>query len=287
VLTDYHMHLQPDGPGARAAAAAGWEADGGHLSPGWIGRYVARARARGVTEIAFTEHVHRFAEAREWHPNPWWRAEATEDADAYCEALVAAREAGLPVLVGVEMDWLPARRTEIAAFLDGRPFDLVLGSVHWLEDDGVDHPDHPVWDRLPAEEVWDRYLDELVAAARSGLFDVLAHPDLPKVFGSAPPSAALARFDEVVAAIAETGIAIECSSAGLRKPVGELYPDPDLLARFAAAGVPATLASDAHRPEDVARDYPTAVAALRGAGYTTITRFRRRVPEQVEFAPWA
>jgi histidinol-phosphatase (PHP family) len=128
--------------------------------------------------------------------------------------------------------------------------------------------------------VWGRYLDELVAAARSGLFDVLAHPDLPKVFGVAMPPELEERLDGVVEAIAATGIAIECSSAGLRKPVQELYPDPGLLARFRAAGVPVTLASDAHAPEDVARDYPTAVAALRGAGYETLTRFRARQPEQ-------
>jgi histidinol-phosphatase (PHP family) len=85
-----------------------------------------------------------------------------------------------------------------------------------------------------------------------------------------------ARVDDVVAAVAASGVAVECSSAGLRKPVNEIYPDPDWLARFNAAGVPVTLASDAHRPEDVGRDYPTAVAALRGAGYTTLTRFRAR-----------
>jgi histidinol-phosphatase (PHP family) len=88
-------------------------------------------------------------------------------------------------------------------------------------------------------------------------------------------------MDEAVAAIAASGIAVECSSAGLRKPVGELYPEPALLARFRQAGVPATLSSDAHRPEDVARDYATAVAALRGAGYETITRFSRRQATQV------
>jgi histidinol-phosphatase (PHP family) len=63
--------------------------------------------------------------------------------------------------------------------------------------------------------------------------------------------------------------------------VRELYPDPDWLASFHAAGVPATLSSDAHTPEDVGRDYPTAVAALRGAGYETITRFRGREATQV------
>ncbi len=184
------------------------------------------------------------------------------------------------------MDWLPGRDAQIAAFLADRPFDIVLGSVHWLGELGVDHPDFPAWDALEPEGLWSAYLDELVAAARSGLFDVLAHPDLPKVFGHRMPPALEARLDEAVAQIAATGIAIECSSAGLRKPVGELYPAPRLLARLRAAGVPATLASDAHAPEDVARDYPTAVAALRQAGYETITRFSRREPTQVSLR-WA
>ena len=281
MLTDYHMHLQPDGLTARAEAAARWDADGGHLSRAWIGRYARRAESRAVSEIAVTEHVHRFREARDWLDNPWWRAEATEDVDAYCDALVEAREGGLPVLVGIEMDWLAGRGDEIGAFLDGRPFDIVLGSVHWLGARGVDHPDFPAWKDLPAEQVWSDYLEALVAAAASGLFDVLAHPDLPKVFGHRMPPALDALLDEAIRAIAATGISIECSSAGLRKPITELYPEPGLLARFCAAGVPATLASDAHTPDDVARDYPTAVAALRGAGYATITRFSGRAPSQV------
>lgn len=284
MLTDYHMHLQPDGAEARAQAAPAWEALGGPLTAAWIGRYAERARARAVGEIAVTEHVHRFAAARDWHDNPFWREEATEDVDRYCAALVEAREAGLPVLVGVEMDWLPGREDDVRAFLSGRPFDVVLGSVHWLSDVGVDHPDYPAWQRLSEEDVWGRYLEELVAAARSGLFDVLAHPDLPKVFGRRMPAALAGRWDDAIGAIADAGVAIECSSAGLRKPVGELYPEPGLLARFRAAGVPATLASDAHRPEDVARDYPTAVAALRGAGYRSITRFSRREPAQEPIA---
>ncbi len=287
MLTDYHLHLQPDGVTARAEQADRWDAAGGAWSPNWIGRYTARARARGVRELAITEHVHRFALAHDWHPNPWWREEATEDIDAYCAALERARAEGLPVLVGVEMDWLPDRVSEIAGVVRGRPFDIVLGSVHWLRERAVDHPDYLAWDTLDAEEIWERYLDELVAAARSGLFDVLAHIDLPKVFGHAPPASARARWPEVIAQIAQTGVAVECSSAGLRKPVRELYPNPDLLGLCAAAGIPVTLASDAHRPEDVAADYPTAVAALGAAGYTQLTRFAGRVATQVPLADWA
>ena len=286
MLTDYHLHLQPDGPAAREADRHRWDADGGARSAAWIARYVEAARARAVDEIAITEHVHRFREVRGWHPNPWWQAEATEDLAEHCAAIGRARDAGLPVLLGIEMDWIPGREDDIRALLASQPFDIVLGSVHWLGDLAVDHPDYPCWDSLGAGETWDRYLDELAAAAGSGLFDVLAHPDLPKVFGTPMPEGLAARRDEVIAQIAESGVAVECSSAGLRKPCRALYPDPDWLAAFRRAGVPVTLASDAHRPEDVARDYPTAVAALRGAGYETITRFRGREPEQVAIR-WA
>ena len=286
MLTDYHLHLQPDGPEAREADRHRWDADGGARSTAWIARYVEAARARAVDEIAITEHVHRFREVRDWHPNPWWQAEATEDLVEHCAAIGEARDAGLPVLLGIEMDWIPGREDDIRALLASQPFDIVLGSVHWLGDLAVDHPDYPCWDSLGAGETWGRYLDELAAAAGSGLFDVLAHPDLPKVFGTPMPERLTARRDEVIAHIAEAGVAVECSSAGLRKPCRALYPDPDWLAAFRRAGVPVTLASDAHRPEDVARDYPTAVAALRGAGYETITRFRGREPEQVAIR-WA
>lgn len=282
MLTDYHMHLQPDGVEPRERQAEGWEAEGGHLSSGWIGRYVARARARAVGEIAITEHVYRFAEAHAWLDDPFWREESTEDADAYCDAIVAAREeARLPVLVGVEMDWLADRTAEIAAFLDGRPFDVVLGSVHFIDGRAIDDPTADDRDWLPVEELWTRYLEQLTAAAGSGFYDVMSHPDLPKVFGRRIPAHLDRLLDDAVAAIADAGVAVECSSAGLRKPVAELYPEPGLLARFRRAGVPVTLSSDAHAPQDVARDFATAVAALRGAGYETITRFSRREPSQV------
>ena len=286
MLTDYHMHLQPDGVEPRERQAPGWEEAGGHLSSGWIGRYVDRARARAVEEIAITEHVYRFAEAHDWLDNPFWQEEATEDADAYCAAIGAAREEGLPVLLGVEMDWLADRTAEIAAFLDDRPFDVVLGSVHFIDGRAIDDPTDPEPERVPVDELWTAYLEQLTAAAGSGLYDVMSHPDLPKVFGRRIPPALDGLLDDAVAAIADAGVAIECSSAGLRKPVGELYPEPGLLARFHRAGVPATLSSDAHAPQDVARDFATAVAALRGAGYETITRFSGREPRQVPLR-WA
>lgn len=280
MLIDYHMHLQPDGVDARARDERRWEAHGGPRSFGWIGRYVQQAKARAISEIAITEHIHRFTVAHDWHEHPWWRGEATEDLGAHCRAVQEAQDAGFPVLVGIEMDWLPNRVTEIGDVLAAHPFDIVLGSVHWLDRYGIDDPDDPAATHLGEATVWERYLDEWVAAATSGLYDVMAHPDLPKVFGSRLPDHLGDRALEAISAAADAGVVMECSSAGLRKPVGEMYPDPDWIAEMRARDIPVTLASDAHAPEDVGRDYPTLVAALRVAGYTTVTRFSRRTQRQ-------
>ena len=71
-------------------------------------------------------------------------------------------------------------------------------------------------------------------------------------------------------------MAIEVNTAGLRKPVAELYPHLDLLTACRKAGVPATLGSDAHAPEEVAADFPLAVEHLRAAGYERIIAYRDR-----------
>lgn len=284
VLTDYHMHTQPDGVSEREGDDRGWERHGGPWTSGWIGEYVAVARSRAIDEIALTEHIHRFTCAQDWHTDPFWVGEATEDIATYVDGVRAAQSDGHPVLLGIEMDWLPDRRESISEVLADHPFDVVLGSVHWLGTQGIDDPAHPAADRMGGDHVWEGYLAEFARAALSGLFDVMAHPDLPKVFGQRLPSSMASRLDDMVGAVREAGIAIECSSAGLRKPVKEMYPDPDLLALFSQAGVPVTLASDAHRPADVGRDYATVVAAIRGAGYTTLTRFRGREARQEAFA---
>jgi histidinol-phosphatase (PHP family) len=65
--------------------------------------------------------------------------------------------------------------------------------------------------------------------------------------------------------------------------VGELYPDPHLLELCRARGVPVTLASDAHEPGLVGRDFDRALELLCAAGYETITAFDERRPRQVPF----
>ncbi len=168
------------------------------------------------------------------------------------------------------------------AIIDGLPLDLVLGSVHMLPDGFVDHPDHmELWEAFPVDEVYARYFAAVRDAVNSGLYDVMTHLDLPKVFGRRASQAVLAReYADTAEAIAAAGCAAEISTAGLRKPVGELYPAPLLLAELKRRDVPITLASDAHVPDDVGRDYDAALQLAHDAGYRTVSAFRRRERRQ-------
>jgi histidinol-phosphatase (PHP family) len=144
----------------------------------------------------------------------------------------------------------------------------------------VDHEGYDVWDTArSADEVWRRYFQTLGEAARSGLFDVLAHPDLVKVWGGERPrpEGDLRRFYELaMEGIAESRIAIEVSTAGLRKPVREIYPARPLLEWCLECGCPVALSSDAHVPDHLGHGYEDARELLDDLGVTEVTVFARR-----------
>ncbi|MGN6379938.1 MAG: PHP domain-containing protein [Gaiellales bacterium] len=271
---DYHMHLAGDGDPLTDA----------HYELAHLRRYVETARSAGVSEIGFSEHVYRFSAVREWHTAALWQDGATADIDRYVAAVRDAARAGLPVRLGLELDWLPGREAEIGALAGAYPWDYLLGSYHWLGGREVDHRSNSAWDGADPAAVWRAYVDGFCAAARSGLYDSMSHPDLAKVFGHQPGPNALALYAEMVEAAAEGGVCIEASTAGYRRTLGELYPAPRLLRMFRERGVPATLGSDAHSPDGVARDFPRALAELEAAGYETVTVFDRRRRRQVPIA---
>jgi len=268
MLTDYHLHLRPDEDETPAER---------HFTAENVERYLAAAAAAGIEELGASEHVYRFRQALDLWRHPLWVENARDDLDAYCEFL-----RGTPLRVGVECDYIPGAEEKTAALLESRDFDYVVGSVHFIGegDAAVDHDGFDVWDGGDnAEEIWRRYFEALAACARSGLFDILAHPDLVKVWGRDRPAPAgdLRRFYEpAIEAIAESGIAVELSTAGLRKPVGELYPSRQFAELCIEAGAPFALSSDAHLPEQVGFEYDRALAFLDAIGVEEICVFEQR-----------
>lgn len=290
MVLDYHLHLWEHGPRPLDATLE------------QVAAYCAHAAEHGVTEIAITEHLHRFRQAdavlRGWWDDTddrpeiraamrdFWDEELGADLDRYVEVALAAKAEGLPVVLGLEVDHYRGRMDQVAGILDGYPFDVLLGSIHWLGAWGFDNYPNPVfgaeWDNRSVESVWRDYTEALEELAASGTCDVLAHPDLVKVVGRYPSAGLVdechARMAEAAAA---SGMAAEVSSAGWFKPVAEAYPAPSLLGRFRDAGVPITTASDAHRLDRVASRPAELRALVQEAGYRSLRAFSGRTPREV------
>jgi histidinol-phosphatase (PHP family) len=267
MLTDYHVHLRPDDdfePGFERAFTRE-NAD----------RYLEAAAAAGIDELGVSEHIHRFSRALEIWRHPFWEENARDDIEGYCEFVRST-----DLRLGIEMDFIPGAEDRTANLLDRLELDYVIGSVHFVGDRAVDDPDFDIWESgRSAEEIWTRYFEMVAEAARSGLFDFLAHPDLVKKWGSArplPDRDLRFYYEPAVEAIAETGIAVEVSTAGLRKPVGEIYPSATLASMLVDAGAKFVLSSDAHDPGEVGHEYDRAVELMRGWGIAEVARFVSR-----------
>jgi histidinol-phosphatase (PHP family) len=268
MLTDYHVHLRPDGADEAFADA---------FSDANVERYREAAAAAGISELGVAEHIHRFEQSLEIWDHPFWQEQARDDIYAYCAYVREETDLRL----GLEVDFVPGREDRTQNLIERCELDYVVGSVHFLGDQALDFERFDIWatGTRSAEDIWRRYFETLAAAASSGLFDILAHPDLVKIWGGARPSPAgdLRRYYEpALEAIADSNIAVEVSTAGLRKPVGEIYPAPAFLAGALEAGAPIALSSDAHVPEQVGFAYDQALELLDSLGVGELAVFERR-----------
>jgi histidinol-phosphatase (PHP family) len=289
-VSDYHLHLHEHGAG---------DPDGppmGEYPPGHIERYVEAALERGVTEIGFTEHLYRCVESvsvlGEWWRDDerpdlaasleaWLASERTLSLHRYVEAVLDAKERGLPVKLGLEVDFVPGTEAAVLDLLAPIPFDYLVGSVHWVGAWNFMRDTAPEeFARRGVETAFEQYFALEAALAASGMVDVLGHADVVKRHRLVPDGSLDALYRPVVEAAARTGTAVEISSAGLRYPVGQTFPSPDFLAHFRAAGVPITLASDGHVPDEAGWGHDAVVGVARAAGYSEYLRFttRRREP---------
>lgn len=287
-MSDYHLHLHPHAGGERPG-----DPPQGEYPDGLIERYVEEAAKRGVTELGFTEHLYRCKEAAGMLGTFWdspgtpgdladltaamVSSDLTLSLEGYVEVVTAAQDRGLPVKLGLEVDYFPATIGAVIELLAPYPWDYLIGAVHWIEGWAID-ASHSLFEfeRRGVDVAWEQYFALETQLAASGVVDVLAHVDVVKKYGTLPTVDPSPWYEAVVSAAVTGGTAVEVSSQGLRNPAREVYPAPYLLRRFREAGVPITLASDAHHVEEAGWAHDEVLAAARRAGYTTRLRFDRR-----------
>jgi len=241
---------------------------------GTVDELVESAIEKGLSEVGIADHSPLlFAE------NPGL-AMSIGELPVYVEQVLAAKaryRGRIEVRLGIEADYHGPTQEERVAMLREYPFDYIIGSVHVLGDWIFDSPfELHRYDGLDLDDFYTDYFREVLAMVKTGIYDIVGHADLAKKFDKRPSIDLSPLYRELLLAMKEHKTCYEVNTAGLRWPVRELYPE-GLFVRIAAElGVPATLGSDAHGPEDVGRDFDKALDILMEAGYEEIATFEAR-----------
>ena len=245
----------------------------GHAT-GDLAEYVDAAVAKGFTEIGFSDHLPKVVD-----PDPY-HAMLEKDLPRYVERVLSLQKiyrGRITIKLGIEADYFAGYEDETRRLIDGYPFDYVLGALHFLGDwHFTSKQGLPRYECEDPAEAFPKYFELLERMIGTGLFDVVAHPDALRR-GAFHPVRSMEREHRVIALLLKAqGMAIEVNTAGIRRGLGSVYPDPGFLGACVAEGVPITLGSDAHAPADVGRDYASAFRLLGDLGVTEVALFERR-----------
>ncbi len=295
-MSDSHLHLYPHRRGNPLPPPPPDAYPLDHIE-----QFVEHAAAAGVAELTFTEHLFRCVESA-GILGPIWdlagdprtaantradiEADQTMSLERYVEAILGAKQAGLPVLLGLAVDFFPDTIDAALDLIAPYPFDILLGSIHWIDGWWFDriHSIHE-WMARPHRQIYERFFHLQSELAASGKVDVIAHPDRVKYLGHRLPEEPVDLYRQLVEAAVAGGTAMEINTGGLRHPAHEIYPAPTLLRMAGRAGLDITFASDGHLPRQAGRGLDLARSLAWGAGFTHRARFVARQRTLVPFDP--
>lgn len=243
---------------------------------GTVDEYVQRAIELGIDIYGFSEHA-------PMDFDPKYRL-AIEEIQAYTTDILRAKETyknDIQILLGYEVDWLQGHMREDILAAD---VDYLIGSVHFIDKWSFDNPEFiGGWKDKDIDEIWKAYFEATEAMAKSGKFDIVGHLDLIKVFKFMPKQDVRVLAKNVLQAIKKSNMVMEVNTAGLRKPVEEIYPSRALLEEAYALDIPITFSSDAHAIEHIGAGYDSATALAKDVGYTQAVTFQGRDKQLITF----
>lgn len=243
---------------------------------GTVDEYLQRAIELGIDIYGFSEHA-------PMDFDPHYRL-AFEEMEHYTQDVLEAKERykdKINILLGYEVDYLPGHMDD--RVLNAK-VDYLIGSVHFIDKWSFDNPEFIAgWKNKNIDEIWQAYFEATEAMAKSGKFDIVGHLDLIKIFKFMPKQDVRSLAKDALQAIKKSNMVLEVNTAGLRKPVGELYPSRALLEESYALDIPITFSSDAHSIEQIGFGYDLAIALAKDVGYTKAVTFQGRDKELVIF----
>ena len=255
--TDYHLHTTySDGKAAPE-------------------EYIVPAINAGLKEIGFSEHISLFSEEQKWCMNPG-------NISIYLEHIEnLKKKSSNPVIrTGLEVDYLPGKEKEIQSYLSNLELDFVLGSVHYLGEKTVDEsPDF--YEGKDFDSLFEEYFYRVIAAASSGLFDIIAHCDLIRIYGYRPTYDPEYLYRMLAKSFRKSDVAFELNTNGRNRPLADFYPDRRFLHIFSEEKVPLCINSDAHTPVRLAQYFDEAYDLARSAGFSEMAVFKGRKRKMV------
>jgi histidinol-phosphatase (PHP family) len=232
--------------------------------------YIAPAVAAGLKEIGFSEHLTLFRESLDWSMN-------ASDVEPYLKYIdnLSRNVTNIKVRKGLEVDFFPGKEKAIFSLLNKTKLDYAIGSVHYLGDSTVDMGPE-FYDGKNIDSLFETYFEQVTAAAASGLFDIIAHCDLIRIYGFYPSSDPENLYRNLAKSFKIHDVAFEINTNGRNRPVGDFYPDRKYLRIFREENVPVCVNSDAHMPSRVAQHFDEAYELLRSTGYSEMAVFENR-----------
>jgi histidinol-phosphatase (PHP family) len=257
--TDYHLH---------SSFSDGRSAPEDYISP---------AIATGLSEIGFSEHLTLFKDPEDWNMNP-------VNISPYINHVEKLRKDVkiIKIKIGLEVDFFAGKEKETFAFLNPLPLDYIIGSVHYLGEKTVDMGPE-FYEGKSIDRLFESYFDSVIAAVASGLFDIIGHCDLIRIYGYKPSADMEPLYRKLAETMKTYDVAFEVNTNGRNRPLADFYPDRRFLHIFREENVPVCVNSDAHMPSRVGQYFDEAYELLRYIGFNEMAVFEKRMRRMVPF----
>ena len=187
----------------------------------------------------------------------------------------------IDIFLGYEVDYLPG-------YMDDRVLsakvDYLIGSVHFLKEWGFDNPEFiGEYKNRDIDKIWEEYFEAIKNMAKSGLFDIVGHIDLIKVFKYLPKKEVKMIAKDAIKEIKKADMTVELNMAGYKKPIKELYPSKDILEMIEEYDISVTFGSDAHSPNEICKYENKLKNVLKQFNFTKCAIFKDRDRELINF----